>query len=852
MTAPRHPQSDALRDQLLALLRDSYRKLDREQLYRAAEGAMRFGRTGGALPARIIAPFASDEALRQGFEAEFVHAISSARPALTPEQVNLLVGDLVQQFEVVRRSEVSRSSTSLRAMGGSGAAAATGSDAGRSVLEDQRGPSLRSTPDRLRRDTSSGNLPALRSPAETRQGSLSGSYTISNPSARPAAPTQSSPTVQGTPTTRQDSSSGNLPALRSPAETRQGSLSGSYTISNPSARPAAPTQGSPTVQGTPTIRQSRPSLSMPALGGAAPARPTPQQPTRPLAGLPPRPTIPLQTAPAAPAPVEGSAITEGLGAVVLYDDKAGAIEVLPMSQQAEARVRGALAPGRQLRLMLTPAPAPGRDLEIRVEVPWQSRPFIVGARSGPSSPRGTLLEVSRQPQSAAAPVAAAATRDRAPTSAATPTPARPASSPATARLIVFDATRPRPATGQLLHTSEGAVGPEGPIGALMRQAVTYPGVVLLLETPAEHWRVTTLEDLLLDIEVAPMRPDLTIEALVTKSGLAEPARLQEAITQHQRTGEPLEQLLTTTGALRFRELDAILATRLRMLFAALATSHPTQFKAEAYDRIAPLASGQTVSFATLAFGRIQDVFDKQSPGELEEWGRQTAGFPKARPDLRIPLQRYGIASRELAFLESEANGATSVGALLSKSPVRRHTTLVLLATLDRMGYLEWVRHDVAELRAMRAKPQIEQKLSELQQADLFAILDTHWSDYDAVIGAAAKRVIDGLDLTYLSEHGPAEVKASARRLTTALQTVAERLSTRPMREAVRVKLIDDFARSGAIDLYEKQAEMALFKEDWEHAEDQLHRILELDPNHRRAATRLEELAESRGGRPKAP
>ena len=811
MTAPRHPQSDALREQLLALLRDSYRKLDREQLYRAAEGAMRFGRTGGALPPRTVGPFATGDALQQGFEAEFVHAIASARPAMTPEQVNLLVGDLVQQFEVVRRSEVSRSSTSLRAMGGAGAAAANGSDVGRSVLEDQRGPSHLSTPDRLRKATSSGNLPALQSPAEPRQGNLSGSYTISNP----------------------------MPP------------------------PAAPAQGNATVQGTPTIRQSRPSLSMPALGGAAPARPAPQQATRPLAGLPPRPTVPLQTTPGGPAPLglpprptaplqaapggpaaaEGSAITEGLGAVVLYDDQAGAIEVLPMSQQAETRVRGALAPGRQLRLMLTPAPAPGRDLEIRVEVPWQSRPFVVAARSGPSSLRGTLLEVSRQPQSAAAP-AVAKPPATATTPAVPPAPRTP-SSPATARLATFDPNRPRPNTGNLLHASEGAVGPEGPIGALMRQAVTYPGVVLLLETAAEHWRVTTLEDLLLDIEVAPMRPDLTIEALVTKSGLAEPARLQEALAQHQRTGEPLEQLLTTTGALRFRELDAILNTRLRMLFAALATSHPTQFKAQAFDRIAPLASGQTVSFATLAFGRIHEAFDKQPPGELEEWGRLTPGFPKPRPDLRIPLQRYGIAARELAFLETEANGATSVGSLLSKSPVRRHATLVLLATLDRMGYLEWVRHDVAELRAMRAKPHIEQKLSELQQADLFAILDTHWSDYDAVIGAAAKRVIDGLDLPYLSEHGPAESQQSARRLTMGLRAVADRLSTRPLREAVRAKVIDDFARSSAIDLYEKQAEMALFKSDWEHADDQLHRILELQPGNRRAAKRLEEVAESR-------
>jgi len=832
MTAPRHPQSDALRDQLLALLRDSFRKLDREQLYRAAEGAMRFGRTGGAVPARTVGPFASDDALRQGFEAEFVHAIAGALPAMTPEQVNLLVGDLVQQFEVVRRSEVSRSSTSLRAMGGAGAAAANGSDVGRSVLEDQRGPSLRSTPDRLRKATSSGNLPALQSPAEPRQGSLSGSYTISNP----------------------------MPPL------------------------AAPSQGSPTVQGTPTIRQSPPSVSMPAIGGATPARPALRPPTRPMGGLPPRPTtplqtapsgpaplglpprptVPLQTAPSGPAPAEGSAITEGLGAVVLYDDKAGAIEVLPMSQQAEARVRGALAPGRQLRLMLTPAPAPGRDLEIRVEVPWQSRPFLVAARSGPSSQRGTLLEVSRQPQSAAVPAAAkppspGPAAAAAATPAPTPTPAArtasssaPATASATARLATFDPNRPRPNTGQLLHASEGAVGPEGPIGTLMRQAVIYPGVVLLLETPAEHWRVTTLEDLLLDIEVAPMRPELTIEALVTKSGLAEPARLQEALAQHQRTGEPLEQLLTTTGALRFRELDAILATRLRMLFAALATSHPTQFKAEAFDRIEPLASGQTISFAKLAFGRIHDALDKQPPAELEEWGRVTLGFPKPRAELRIPLQRYGIASRELAFLEAEANGDTSIGSLLSKSPVRRHATLVLLATLDRMGYLEWVRHDVAELRAMRAKPHMEQKLSELQQANLFATLDTHWSDYDAVIGEAATRVINGLDLPYLSEHGPAETQQSARRLTMGLRAVADRLSTRPLREAVRAKLIDDFARSSAVDLYEKQAEMALFKSDWEQADDQLRRILELEPGNRRAAKRLEEVAESRQAEEQTP
>ena len=814
--APRHPQSDALRDRLLSLLRDAYRGLEREQLYRAAETAMRYGRTGGTPPERLVPPFADAEALLRGFEAEFVHALAAVRPAFSPEQVNLLVGDLVQQFEVIRRSEVSRSSARLAAMTGSQSTTAAASGAGRSVLDDQRGPSLRTTPDRLRRDTSSGSIPALPSPTEPRAGSLSGSFAVSPTPARPAQPTQQTPTVQGMPSVRQSMPSASMPAI---------------------------------VQGTPSVRQSMSSGSMPAVGGAtvrAPLRP----PTRPLTGLPPRPTIPtpglhpIPPATVQPAAVDAAGITEGLGAVVLYDDKAGAIEVLPMSQQAEGRVRTALAPGRQLRLVLNPAPPPGRDLEIRVEVPWQSRPFIVLAKAGPSSPRGTLLEVSRLSGAEGASVAGLQGRERAAT-AAPATPASNGRATAAIRTASFDPKRARPAAGSLLHRGDGAVGDAGAVGTLMRQAAVYPGVVLEVDAGAEQWRVTTLEDLLLDVEVAPMRLEFTLEALVTKSGLADQTKLQAAIAQHHQTGEPLETLLTTTGALRFRELDAILATRLRMLFAAFASAHATHFKVEGYDRIDPLAAGQPISFATLAFGRLHDALEKMQPGELEEWGRATAGFPKTRRDLRIPLQRFGIGARELAFLETEANGSTSVGALLSKSPIRRHSTLALLATLDRMGYLEWVRHDVAELRAMRAKPLIEQKASELQQANLFGILDTHWSDYDAVIPAAAKKVIEGLDLPYLTENGPAEMQQTARRLAMGLRAVADRLSTRSQREAVRAKLVDDFARSGAVDLYEKQADMALFKSDWEHAEDQLRRILELEPGNRKAAKRLEEVIETR-------
>lgn len=794
-----HPQRDTICERLLTHLRGPFAKLTREQLYVCAEAMMRFGARGGAPPALPPPPYDDPQRLQQAFEAVCLLALADAEPRLGMDQVNLLVGDLVKQFEMLRRSEVSRSSARMAAMTGSQSTAAAASGAGRSVLDDRRKPSLRSTPDRLRHDTSSGSIPALPSP--TTQLPATGSA--------------------GLPAT----------ATRQPA--------------------ASPTQQLAPVQGTPTVRQS-----IPASAGGSSTRALQRPPTRALAGLPPRPTVPVQgisqPAPNAvqPLTVDGSGVTEGLGAVVLYDERAGAIEVLPMSQQSESKVGEALGAGRQLRLLLVPAPALGRTLEIRVEAPWLPQPAITFVRAGASSSNGTLLEVTTGTVAEPAAVPSGKPVESAPLQRLKTDPQRGnLGQTAAMRMAPSDPGRPRPATGSLLRSAEGEVADAGPLGTLMRQAGIYPGVVLELEAGSEHWRVTTLEDLLLDIEVSPMRLEFTLEALVAKSGLAEVGRLEEALSQHHRSGEPLESLLTTTGALRFRELDAILATRHRMLFAAFSAAPATRFRVQGYDRIEPLAFGQPISFATLAYGRLHEALEKLPPGELEEWARGTIGFPKPRRELRIPLQRFGIQSRELAFLETEANGATSLAALLSRSPVRRHATLALLATLDRMGYLEWVKHDVAELRAMRAKPLMEQKVAELQQGDLFGILDTHWSDYDGVIPTAAQKVIEGLDLPYLAEHGSAEMQQLARRLTIAVRGVADRLSTRSQREAVRAQLVDDFARLGAIDLYEKQADMALFKSDWEHAEDQLRRILELQPGNRRAAKRLDELLESRKAPP---
>jgi uncharacterized protein HemY len=51
-------------------------------------------------------------------------------------------------------------------------------------------------------------------------------------------------------------------------------------------------------------------------------------------------------------------------------------------------------------------------------------------------------------------------------------------------------------------------------------------------------------------------------------------------------------------------------------------------------------------------------------------------------------------------------------------------------------------------------------------------------------------------------------------------------------------MVDEFNRRNAVALYEKQAELALFKGDYASAEDSLRRVVEMAPNHPTAPPQL--------------
>jgi hypothetical protein len=397
----------------------------------------------------------------------------------------------------------------------------------------------------------------------------------------------------------------------------------------------------------------------------------------------------------------------------------------------------------------------------------------------------------------------------------------------------------RPRAGRLLLDESGQIGTGGVATLLMRYALDWPALILEVTARGERWRISTLEDLALEVATEPVQPEYSLEALVRQSGLGDAAKIDHAVDAAQRTGRPLADLLTEMGAIRFRELDAILTSRLRLMLARLLDTQAYSYRIRAYDRLDPSSGSQPVPFTHDLFHRVQHDVESLSNDALEDiFKARPAEQPALRQQVRIPLQRFPVPARELRFLEEHLKGREAVQTIVAKSTARRRPTLELLETLNRIGLIEWQRHDPAEMRSLRSRNAIDQKLVQLEKVDPFTILEMHWSGNEREVLDAYRKMVESLDLTFICERGIGDTVPVARRLLAALTATRDQLSTRPQREKFRATVIDDFERRSALELFEKQVDISLFKGDTGDAKALLERMIELDPTHRRAQRKL--------------
>jgi len=395
--------------------------------------------------------------------------------------------------------------------------------------------------------------------------------------------------------------------------------------------------------------------------------------------------------------------------------------------------------------------------------------------------------------------------------------------------------------GAMVGRSSGNSIPGGAPAICLQACVEHPAGIVELTTGTHLWTLVIREDQLLDIQTKPANAAFTLDHALRTSGLVTDAELDSAISDAASGNQRLTDVILKHRLLRFRQLDAIVSARTKMMIKALFNETLHSYEIRAFESIeAMLATPTPIAFT--AWSALKQLYEEKSAEELDEHLQDhLLDRPVFRSDANIGAAALKLTGKQRRFAIEIMDGATSITQLLARSPLQRRATLVLLVALENAKMLTWNRMHASSTRIARVWASIIEKQRLMGSANCFHLIDAHWSSDEVLVQEALQTTFRLLDLDYVEAQGTPEQRDVAAEVRAALSAVRDRLRSRDERKTERAKIVDDFNRRAAVELYEKQAELALFKTDFTSAIDSLRRVVELDPKKEVARTQLRTL-----------
>ena len=298
-------------------------------------------------------------------------------------------------------------------------------------------------------------------------------------------------------------------------------------------------------------------------------------------------------------------------------------------------------------------------------------------------------------------------------------------------------------------------------------------------------------------------------------------------------------MLVRNRKLLFRQIDAIMAARAQMMFGALFEEDVTSCAIFGHESI-ECTSGPPVALAPSAW-----QFLRKAMGDLDQTELETvltphyADRPSFIRDGYINELTLRLNSKEDKFVKELLGGEATVAQAAAKSPMRRRPTLALIVALDAIGLLGWKKVETSATRIARVWSVIQTKIRDVaSDTNPFEVLEAHWSSDEKLVGESFAALCRMLDLDYIEANGNPEQQEAVATLRRGLVEMRMKLAERKDRHEHRCAMVDRFNRKNAVLLYEKQAELALFKGDYASAEDSLRRVVEMAPSHPTAGPQL--------------
>lgn len=341
-----------------------------------------------------------------------------------------------------------------------------------------------------------------------------------------------------------------------------------------------------------------------------------------------------------------------------------------------------------------------------------------------------------------------------------------------------------------------------------------------------------------DVGTDPESPDESLESLLKGASTIDADDVDKVRSYREQFGVGSSEALLNLGVIDWNELQIGLRTRVRYLLRNV-WEFDGEIRFFPLEELPSKPMAKPVRILNFVFGHRAELF-----AETSEPPESIENFLLKPPDTLPPsLATVELLPQHDDILSIRFANGRRVGELLRLARSEKSEALAAVETLVHLGFLEKTRLRPISRVFTQSVRQVDILYARLSSESHFEVFGLHWSAYDAEIEQRYKELKAKFDPEQFDEILDDELAERLQAVNDRVDEAWKVLRNRRRRVAHRAEIVDEFQIENSVQMFESQADTALFRHESGEAVGFLSRVLELQPHRRDIEAKLRRVEE---------